>query len=45
MRPAQEISGEVGTVVTEIEDPLGEEGGAGNTTGRAAVPDRGGNEA
>jgi NADH-quinone oxidoreductase subunit J len=25
MRPAQEISGEVGTIVTEIDDPLGED--------------------
>ncbi|MFL5955944.1 MAG: NADH-quinone oxidoreductase subunit J [Solirubrobacterales bacterium] len=44
MRPAQEISGDVETVVEEIEDPLGEEGGSGNATGRAAVPSRGGDQ-
>jgi len=44
MRGAQELSGDVGTVVEEIEDPLGDEGGAGNATGRSAVPNRGGDE-
>jgi NADH-quinone oxidoreductase subunit J len=44
MRGAQELSGDVGTVVEEIEDPLGDEGGAGNATGRSAVPSRGGEE-
>ena len=42
LRPAQEISSEVETVVEEIEDPLSEEGGRGNATGRAAVPSGGG---
>jgi NADH-quinone oxidoreductase subunit J len=44
MRPTTEISGEVETVVEEIEDPLGVEGGSGNATGRDAVPARGGDE-
>jgi NADH-quinone oxidoreductase subunit J len=44
MRGPQELSGDVGTVVTEIEDPLGDEDGAGNATGRDAVPTRGGDE-
>jgi NADH-quinone oxidoreductase subunit J len=45
MRPAQEMSGDVETVVEEIEDPLGDEGGGGNATGRAAVPSGGGEQA
>jgi NADH-quinone oxidoreductase subunit J len=44
MRPTTEISGEVETVVEEIEDPLGVEGGSGNATGRDAVPARGGDQ-
>jgi NADH-quinone oxidoreductase subunit J len=44
MRGPQELSGDVGAVVEEIEDPLGDEGGAGNATGRAAVPSRGGEQ-
>jgi NADH-quinone oxidoreductase subunit J len=44
MRPTTEISGEVETVVEEIQDPLGVEGGSGNATGRDAVPARGGDE-
>ena len=41
MRPSQEISGEVGTVVTEIEDPLGEDEDAVPATG---VRSRGGDQ-
>jgi NADH-quinone oxidoreductase subunit J len=44
MRPTAEISGDVETVVEEIEDPLGAEGGSGNATGRDAVPARGGEQ-
>jgi NADH-quinone oxidoreductase subunit J len=44
MRGPQELSGDVGMVVEEIEDPLGDEGGGGNATGRAAVPSGGGEE-
>jgi NADH-quinone oxidoreductase subunit J len=45
IRPTEEISGDVETVVEEIEDPLGDEGGSGNATGRAAVPSGGGEQA
>src|SRR4051794_38935020 len=38
MRVPQEIGGDVETVVEELEDPLRDEGGAGNATGRDAVP-------
>jgi hypothetical protein len=48
MRPAEELSGEVGAVVTELEDPLGEDphsvGAAGDSAtgvgahGGAATP-------
>jgi NADH-quinone oxidoreductase subunit J len=44
MRPTTEISGDVETVVEEIEDPLGGEGGSGNATGRDAVPTSGGEQ-
>jgi NADH-quinone oxidoreductase subunit J len=37
MRPADELSGEVGTTVTELEDPLGEDLGAVGEPGESAT--------
>jgi NADH-quinone oxidoreductase subunit J len=42
MRPAQQISGDVGTIVTEIEDPLGEDEDHDTPVDGDDVPTRGG---